>query len=493
MWSKQDLLNLVNEKLSGYKVIIVSNREPYIHSYEEEEVVWDKPASGLTIALDPVMKACGGTWIAYGGGEADKEVVDSLNRVSVPPDNPRYSLKRIWLSKEAINSYYYGFCNEALWPLCHIVYNRPIFRESDWEVYQRVNRIFADAVLEEAADQKAFVFIQDYHLALVSKLIKEQNNNIITAQFWHIPWPNPETFGICPWQTEILEGLLNNDVLGFHTRYHCINFMDTVSRTLESKIDYETDEVEINGHKTAVRTFPISVDFEQITETAQSEAVAAEISRLKTRLGVRNQLIGVGIERYDYTKGVPDRIRALDRFLGKYPEYIGKTVFIQAGVTSRIHIEAYRALNREIEALVEQVNWKYSTDGWKPIILIKENLSQLTLLAMRVMAHYFIVSSLHDGMNLVAKEFVASRYDEDGVLILSQFTGSSRELTDAILINPFAVDYFADAIKEALDMPPEERQHRMRKMREQVKEFNIYKWAVDIITELSKYASLDEI
>ncbi|MDD5037811.1 MAG: trehalose-6-phosphate synthase [Dehalococcoidales bacterium] len=487
MWTREDLNDLVKEKLSDYLFIVVSNREPYIHTFSGGKIVTQAPASGLTVALDPVMRACGGTWIAQGSGDADKEVVDKDNKVSVPPNDPRYSLRRVWLSKEEERGHYYGFSNQALWPLCHIVYTRPVFEERDWNMYKKVNEIFAQSVLDEIGDKKAFIFIQDYHLTLLSKLLKDRNPNIITAQFWHIPWPNPEAFRLCPWQEEILRGLLGNDLLGFHIRYHCHNFLDTVEQAIESLIDRERYEITCGGKKTEVHPFPISVDFDAISKEAQSEEVTNEIARLKNTLGLGDELIGIGTDRLDYTKGIPDRLRALDRFLEKNPEYQRRVVFIQAGVPSRIQIGTYMKLKEEVDNLVEEINWKYAIGRWKPIIILMEHESLLTLNALRRMANFCIVSSLHDGMNLVAKEFVASRSDEDGVLILSPFTGAAQELTDAVLVNPFATDHFAEAIKEALEMPQAERQRRMRKMREIVQENNIYKWAADIISELVKF------
>ncbi|MFC1870263.1 trehalose-6-phosphate synthase [Chloroflexota bacterium] len=487
MWTCQGLNDLVKEKLSSYLFVVVSNREPYVHIFSGREIVAQVPASGLTAALDPVMQACGGTWIAHGGGNADREVVDKDNKVGVPPVEPRYLLKRVWLSKEQEDGYYYGFSNEALWPLCHTVYTRPVFEESDWNTYKKVNEMFAQAVLDEVGDKKAFVFIQDYHLTLLSSLIREKNPNIISAQFWHIPWPNPEAFRICPWQEEILHGLLGNDLLGFHIRYHCNNFLETVDREIEAKIDRDRYEVVYGGRKTAVRPFPISVDFEEISQEAQKEDVTAEIERLKSRMGIEAEMVGVGMDRMDYTKGIPDRLRAVARFFEKYPEYCGRMVFIQAGVLSRIQLGTYKKLNEEIDSLVEEINWKYGTGRWKPIVYLREHLPPVTLMALRRMAKFFVVSSLHDGMNLVAKEFVASRFDEDGVLILSPFTGASWELTDALLINPYATDHFAEAIRNALVMPRAERRKRMRKMRAVVRENNIYKWAADIISDMVKF------
>ena len=487
MWTRESLSELVQQKLRDYLFVVVSNREPYIHTFSGRKIAVEVPASGLTVALDPVMQACGGIWIAHGSGDADSRVVDKDNKVGVPPDHSRYSLKRVWLSKEEEEGYYYGFSNQARWPMCHIVYTRPVFNEADWNTYQNVNDLFARSVAEEVGDKKAFVFIQDYHLALLSRLLKNKNQNVITAQFWHIPWPNPEVSRICPWREEILQGLLSNDILGFHIRYHCNNFLDTVERAIEARVDLERYEVFYGGKRTAVRAFPISVDFEAISQQAQSQEVAAEMRILKARLRLSKQIIGVGFDRLDYTKGIPDRFRAIDRFFDKYPEYKERVVFIQAGVPSRTHIPAYQLLNEEIDKAEGEINWKYSTGYWKPIIFLREHLSPTALMALRRLANFFIVSSLHDGMNLVAKEYVASRLDEAGVLILSRFTGAARELTDALLINPYATDHLAETIKTAIEMPKAEQQKRMRKMREVVRENNIYKWAADIITDLTRF------
>lgn len=487
MWTKESLNELVKEKLRDYLFIVVSNREPYIHSHSGQKIICQVPASGLTVALDPVMQSCGGTWIAHGSGDADRETVDADSKVRVPSDNPAYSLKRVWLTREEEEGFYYGFANQGLWPLCHIAYTKPVFDKNHWIIYNRVNRIFAQNVLEEVGNKKAFVFIQDYHLALLSRLIKEKNPNIVTAQFWHIPWPNREAFRVCPWQEEILHGLLGNDLLGFHIRYHCNNFLDTVDRAIEAKVDWERNEVTRGGKKTLVQPFPISVDFEELCLEAQKPEVTEEISRLKSTLGICDEKIGIGLDRIDYTKGIPERFNAIDRFLEKYPQYIGKVVFVQAGVPSRTQISTYQTLNEQIDTLVEKINWRYKTAYWKPIIWLREHCQPNTLAALRRMSDFCIVSSLHDGMNLVAKEFVASRFDEDGILILSPFTGAARELTDALLVNPYAVDNFAETIKTALEMPRNERRQRMRKMREVVKERNIYKWATDIISELVRF------
>ena len=484
-WTKANLQELVKDKLSDRLFIVVSNREPYIHVLSGDDIQCTVPVSGLTVALDPVMQACGGVWIAHGSGNADRQVVDDKNRVSVPPDDPSYTLRRIWLTKKEEDGYYLGFSNEALWPLCHVAYTPPNFDESHWNTYKKVNQLFADAVLDEVGNRQAFVFIQDYHLALLSRFIKAGNNQIITAQFWHIPWPNPEAFRICPWGEDILDGLLGNDILGFHIGYHCSNFLETVNRTLESKINYETSAVNRGGKRTLVRPFPISVDFDHIAQEAKGNEVTQEIERIKKMWGLDNQIIGLGLDRIDYTKGIPHRLRALDRFFSKYPQYQERIVFFQLAEPSRTHIKKYQELNNEIDDLIGEINWKYQNNSWKPIIGIKEHCSPLTVLAFHQLADFCIVSSLHDGMNLVAKEFVSSRVDEDGILILSRFTGAARELTEALLINPYATDDFAKTIKKAIEMPKKQRQARMKKLRHTVEQNNIYQWAGSIISELA--------
>jgi trehalose-6-phosphate synthase len=483
--TKESLQELVRTKLADRLFMVVSNREPYIHILSGDEVRCIVPASGLTVALDPVMRACGGIWVAHGSGGADREAVDDRNHVSVPPDEPCYTLRRVWLTKEEEEGYYLGFSNEALWPLCHIAYTPPNFDETNWNTYKSVNQIFADAVLEEIGDRQAFVFIQDYHLALLSRLIKAKNPQVITAQFWHIPWPNPEAFRICPWGEEILDGLLGNDILGFHIKYHCDNFLETVRLMLESRVDHERSAVSRGGKTSLVRPFPISVDFNRISRDASEAGVIEEMEEIRRRWQLGDEFIGLGMDRLDYTKGIPHRFKALDKFLARYPEYHGRVVFFQLGEPSRIHIKKYKELNAEIDDLVEEVNWKYKSDVWKPIIYVREHLPPVTLMAFNRLANFCIVSSLHDGMNLVAKEFVSSRVDEDGVLILSRFTGAARELTEALLMNPYATDDFAESIKKAIEMPKEQRKAKMKKLRQVVEENNIYRWAGNIISELA--------
>jgi alpha,alpha-trehalose-phosphate synthase [UDP-forming] len=486
MLDADSLRRLVSERLHSGKLIAVSNREPYVHTYRDGQPTPSEPAGGLVTALEPVMRACGGTWIAHGSGDADRAVVDEHDRVPVPPNDPRYLLKRIWLTQAEEDDYYYGFANQALWPLCHLAYTRPRFDAGQFRVYREVNARFAQAVLDEIGDAPAWVFIQDYHFALLPRMLKEQRPDLIVAHFWHIPWPNREAFQICPWAEELVDGMLGNDLLGFHTQTHCFNFINTVDRSLESVADYEEMSLTRGGHCTQVRSFPISVDCESIADAVGSPRVRAEAERVRAELDLAGMCVGVGVDRIDYTKGIPERFQAIDRFLEKHPERQGRFAFLQIGPPSRTDIDDYRALNEELDALAAQINAKYPN---RPIRILKENYPRDALLAFFLLSELCIVSSLHDGMNLVAKEYVCARSDDgdgDGVLILSKFTGASKELDGALPINPYDIEAFADAIEVALNMPAQERKRRMDRMCEALSTNNVYDWAASVVTEISR-------
>ena len=485
IWTAERLAVHVRSKLGESRLFVVSNREPFHHIRQGKNVAVVVPASGLVTALEPVLQACDGTWIAHGSGDADRETVDQNDRLRVPPEDPRYTLRRVWLSAEEEDGYYYGFANEGLWPLCHIAHTRPLFRASDWEQYQEVNRKFADAVLEEmAGTEQPVVLVQDYHFALLPRLIKEKRPDARVAIFWHIPWPNPEAFGICPWQRELLDGLLGADLIGFHVQAHCNNFLQTVDRALESQIDWEHFTVKRNEHITMVRPFPISVDFAEFKSTGAVSNSESERSALLKEQGVEAIFMGVGVDRVDYTKGILERFLAIERLLERYPAYLKQFVFVQIGAPSRTHIKRYHDLLEEVEAEAERINRRFQTANWKPIIFLKRQHSHREIERYYRAADLCLVTSLHDGMNLVAKEFLAARDDEDGVLVLSRFTGAARELRDALLVNPYDIDQTAEAIRFALEMDPEEKKQRMQRMRRLVREQNIYRWAGDLIGQL---------
>jgi trehalose 6-phosphate synthase len=488
MWTAERLALQVRARLGEGHLLVVSNREPYIHQRNGREIEVFIPASGLVTALEPVLDACDGTWIAHGSGSADSEVTDGRDRLRVPPEDPRYTLRRVWLTKEEEEGYYYGFANEGLWPLCHIAHTRPLFRAGDWQHYQDVNRKFTTAVLEEIENvAKPVVLVQDYHFALVPRLIKEKRPDARVAIFWHIPWPNPEAFGICPWQRQLVDGLLGADLIGFHVQAHCNNFLQTVDRVVESRVDWEHFSVLRQDHRTIVHPFPISVAFGEDDAAEKNNNDGSgylERTALMRSLGAEATFMGIGVDRVDYTKGILERFLAIERFLEKYPTYQGKFTFVQVGAPSRTHIKRYHDLLAEVEAEAERINWRFQGGKWKPIVFLKRQHSHQEIEPYYRAADLCLVTSLHDGMNLVAKEFLAARRDERGVLILSQFTGAARELRDALLVNPYDIDQTAEAIRAALEMEPEEKQLRVQRMRKVIKEHNIYRWAGNLITEL---------
>jgi alpha,alpha-trehalose-phosphate synthase [UDP-forming] len=486
-----DLAEIVSRISEGAKLIVVSNREPYVHERTEEGIRVVRPASGMVTALEPIVRAAGGTWIAYGGGTADRLVVDEKNRVALPPDDPKFTLKRVWISRSEEKGYYQGMSNTALWPLCHIVYKRPYFSRSDWEAYKSVNRRFRDAVLEEAGTAPAIVFIQDYHFTLLARMIKEARPDIRVLQFWHIPWPNREAFRIFPWEEELLDGLLGNDLLGFHIQYHCNNFLDTVGKAIESLVDYEHFRVIRGGHPTYVRPFPISVDYEQIEKDVHSPEVEKRRIHFFKEMDVdlRGMKLFVGADRIDYTKGIPERIQAFDRMLSRYPETRGKAVLMQLAAPSRTAVAAYRKLNEELDEIVGEINERHQTEDWVPVRFLRAHHDYYAVLAACRMADVLLVTSLHDGMNLVAKEFLSARTDGDGVLMLSQYTGAAREFPDALQINPFDLDQMADAMYAAFMMPEEERRPRMERMRSILEKNDVYDWGRKIFTEVERTVS----
>jgi trehalose-6-phosphate synthase len=485
-WSPGTLARVLNSELPDAQVIAVSNREPYIHNYENGKVVVQNPASGLVAAMEPVIRACKGTWIAHGSGSADVETVGLGDRIAVPPGAPEYTLRRIWLTAEEQDGYYYGLANEGLWPLCHIAYVRPIFREEDWKLYVAVNEKFADAVVAEARSPDPVVLVQDYHFALLPRMLRERLPRATIVTFWHIPWPNAESFGVCPWRREIIEGLLGSSILGFHTQFHCNNFLETVDRFVESRIDREWRAVVHRGSEVLVRPYPISIEWPPRAMAGQG-TIAQCRANVRAHLGLADNVqLGVGIERFDYTKGILDRIRAVDAFLSNHPEWKGRYCFVQAAAPTRSKLSSYRALQEDAIRLVDEVNARHGVNGWKPIVLSIRHHEPSEVFELFRAADHCIVSSLHDGMNLVAKEFVAARDDEAGVLILSNFAGASRELSEALLVNPYHASEMADAIHRALTMPRNEQQARMQLMRSLVRSHNVYAWAGQMLLDAAR-------
>ena len=489
-WTPSRLRTEVQRLFGDSQLCVVANREPYIHNRKGNQIEVLQPASGLVTAVEPLVRACSGLWIAHGSGSADRESSDSTGKLLVPPENHEYVLKRVWLSKAEEQGYYYGFSNEGLWPLCHIAHTRPSFESDDYKHYEAVNSKFAKSFLEELTQQPPIVLIQDYHFALLPQMIRAQRQDAILSLFWHIPWPNPEAFGICPWKKQLLTGMLGADLIGFHTQFHCNNFLDTVDRFLEARVDREQFSVTIQGHVCYVKPFSISVEWPARYDISP-EKFPQEKEDLLTELNLpKNIKIGIGVDRVDYTKGLIERFRSIERMLDHHPELVGKFVFIQIGAPSRTHIKRYQDLNSEVQEVADQINWKFHNAEVPPILLKLYHHNASELYRYYRAADVCFVSSLHDGMNLVAKEYISARSDSQGALVLSNFAGASRELVDALLVNPYDIDECAHSLHFALTMPAEERRQRMERLRAIVTEKNVYAWAGSFLSEIHRIAKM---
>ncbi|MFO1340979.1 MAG: trehalose-6-phosphate synthase [Burkholderiaceae bacterium] len=486
-WNPDRLRSLLHTQLRGDQVIVVSNREPYIHERNADgELAVKRPASGLVTAVEPVMRACSGTWIAHGSGSADRDVVDAQDRVAVPPGAHDYTLRRIWLTPEEEQGYYFGFANEGMWPLCHVAHVRPVFRESDWEMYKLVNERFADAVAAEARSDDPVVLVQDYHFALLPAMIRARLPRATILTFWHIPWPNPESFSICPWRREILQGMLGSTILGFHTRFHCKNFIETVDRNLEARVEQEHSTITYQHDETLVESYPISIEWP--TDSASWPSVATCRQRVFERLGLaEGSVLAVGVDRFDYTKGILERLHAVERLLEKRPEWVGRFVFVQIAAPTRAALEEYRAFQQRIHGVAERINQRFGQPGYQPVQLLASHHEHDAVNELFRAADMCLVTSLHDGMNLVCKEFIAARDDEQGVLILSRFAGAARELPEALVVNPYHVEETADALHRAATMPGAEQRERMASLRLTVRENNVFRWAGRMLADAGRY------
>ncbi len=485
-WNPEKLRSTLTQYLQGERLVLLANREPYIHQRGDGGVKVLHPASGLVTALEPVMRACSGVWVAHGSGNADRETVDEHDRIRVPPGEDSYSLRRVWLSDEEERGYYYGFSNEGLWPLCHVAHARPIFREEDWRHYELVNRKFADAVCEEVDTDDPIVLVQDYHFALAPRMIRQRLPKATIITFWHIPWPSAERIGICPWHDDLISGLLGSSILGFHTQLHCNNFIDSVDAFMESRIDRESNAIVQGDRRTLVRPYPISIEWPE--SRLEGVPPVAECRRLvRAQLGLsENALLGVGVDRLDYTKGIEERLGAVDALLARHPEYRGRFTFVQIAAPSRTKIARYQELNDRVEALAREINTRWGKGRYTPIVLLRAHHEPPVVFRYYRAADLCYVSSLHDGMNLVAKEFVAARDDEQGVLVLSEFTGAARDLTEALVVNPYDLRQASDALDAAIRMSSTEQRERMQSMRRLIAEFNVYHWAGRMLVDAAE-------
>ncbi len=494
LWSPQRLKLTLQRYLHGERLLVVANREPYIHDRAPDGSIRVlHPASGLVSALEPVMRACSGVWVAHGAGSADREMSDSSGHVRMPPGEESYVVRRLWLSPEEEKGYYYGFSNEGLWPLCHVAHARPTFRADDWQHYQAVNRKFVQAVCEEADSEDPVVLVQDYHFALVPRMLRDKLPRATILTFWHIPWPNAEQMSICPWHVELVEGLLGSSILGFHTQFHCNNFLEAADRFLEARLDREDFAVIQRRHRTLVRSYPISVEWPSRWAAAAAPVAECRKSVFGELRLAPDARLAVGVDRLDYTKGIEERFRAVERLFEREPHWLGRFTFLQVASPSRVVIERYGQLNRDVEQLAERINARFATRDWSPIVLRRWHTEPAEVFRLYRAADLCYVSSLHDGMNLVAKEYLAARDDELGVLVLSQFTGASRELAEALIVNPYDIDRAAAALGVALRMPEGEQRARMRAMRRLISELNVYRWAGRMLLDANRLRQREQL
>jgi trehalose 6-phosphate synthase len=471
---------------AGGGLVVVSNREPWMHERDPATgaIVARPTPGGVSVALDALMRERGGVWIAHGAGDADRLVVDAHDSVEVPPEAPAYRLRRLWLTSTQVERYYAGFSNSALWPLCHQAHVRPQFREEDWEAYRQVNRLFADAVAVEAPPE-ASVFLNDYHLALAARDLRAQRPLLRSALFWHIPWPDVDRLRICPWRRDILEGLLSNDLLAFQVPRDTRNFLAAASEELGAAVSGDT--AFYGDRAVRVVSIPIGADFDRISSILNEGQMGPDIARMAEQLGLTDRIVGIGVDRLDYTKGIPERIGAIGRLLRESPGLAERFTFVQIGVPSRADVPGYAEISAEIDDLVAQVNTEFgSGPDSGPIRYVKDTFQLPDLVALYRLADFCIVSSLHDGMNLVAKEFVAARDDLDGVLILSELAGAAHEMAEALIINPYDERGFTEAIARAIAMPEWERKRRMQTLRRQVAGRDVLAWASDILNRLER-------
>jgi trehalose 6-phosphate synthase len=473
----------------GTPLIVVSNREPFVHQRDEAggiRVV--APAGGLTSALQPLLTSTGGTWIAWGSGAADFEVTGPDDSLGVPPDRPAYRLRRLRLSTEEVGAYYGAIANRSLWPLCHSQLQHFRFEAEDWAVFRQVNRRFAEAAIDEARARPATVWVQDYHLALVPGMLRGARGLFI-HHFWHIPWPSPDILRMLPRARALVNGLLGNHLLAFQTPRDVRNFLMSARRFVPAAvIDVRRRGVRVGGRETAVRAFPISIDVEAWRALASRPSVeerARRVRRVALPPNGGGHLL-LGVDRIDYTKGIPRRFEAYRRLLQAHPELRRRVTLYQIGVPSRTDVPEFAAFEGEVVALAESINRDWGEGDWRPIHLVRENLDPASLAACYRAADVCLVTSLQDGMNLIAKEYVACQQGRLGVLVLSRFAGSSRELRGAVLVNPYDISAVARATAMALSLPPDERERRLTRMRQGLEAHTVYDWMTAIFKEVAR-------
>lgn len=465
------------------RFILVANAEPYVHEEKNGQIVCEKIAGGLTTALDPMMIESGGVWIAWGRGGADFEVLDSDNKVGVPEGKEGYALKRIKLTQQEVEGFYVGFANEILWPICHSFLDKAELDENDWRLYKKVNQRYARATLEEI-EKDDLTWVQDYHLALVPTLIRKEYPDAKIALFWHIPWPSWEIYRTLPWRNRIMEGLLGSDFIGFHTPEQVKNFLQC-AKASGNVLKEEKSKLIVNSREVKVKSVPLGVDYDWFANLARQGQMKTESKVLRETF--ESEKVILGVDRLDYTKGIPQRLEAFELLLSENPDLHGKIKLIQRIPPSRTQVEKYQKLGEEINELIGQINGQYQKKDWIPVRSFHQFFPELKqLIPYYLAADIALVTPLIDGMNLVSKEYIATTHD--GVLILSEFAGAASELKEAIQVNPYNPRELKEAIQKAISMPKEERKKRLSKLKDRVKNRDLNWWREEILNHwLSVY------
>ncbi|PRR74720.1 alpha,alpha-trehalose-phosphate synthase (UDP-forming) [Neomoorella humiferrea] len=454
------------------KIIMVSNRGAYNLQATESGIRPVPAISGLVSAVEPLLKEKGGVWIAWGGREAPRKNATGL-RLPVPQDDPLYSFQEVPLTAEEIELYYNGFSNGALWPLCHYFLEKCSYKAAEWETYVKVNNKFAEAALLETTEGDV-VWVNDYHLALVPSIIRNRQPKAKQFFFWHIPFPHHDLLSTLPWASHILRGLLGTDVLGFHLRSYADNFLNAVASLLDAEVDFEHNTVYWQQRCIYVGAWPMGIDYHNFRRRAMDPATVSRAMALRSQFNVER--LALSVERLDYTKGIVEKLLAWERFLDKSPKWRGRTSLIQIAVPSRTAVPAYRLLKEEVEAVVQRINHRFGQGSYRPVHFFWQGIPRQELVSYYLAADVMLVTPLRDGLNLVAKEYVASRRDGSGVLVLSRFAGAAQELKGAVLVNPYDLDGMAALFTRALNMDREEQEKRMRLMQERVRRYDIRWW-----------------
>jgi trehalose 6-phosphate synthase/phosphatase len=463
------------------RLIVMSNRAPIRIIREGREERLEPTVGGVGTTFLRLLERNGGLWIAWSGGQ--KIPAPKL----MPPGDPRFKIYFAPLGEQDISEYYHGMCNRGLWPLMHFMTPNCHFSTQHWNRYVRVNETFA-RIAAEQAQAGDLLWVQDFHLALVPRLVRKHRHDLPIGIFWHVPFPPEQLMRILPWREEFLEGMLGADVIGFHTASYATHFLNCCNRILHLEVDHKTGQIEAGGRMVTATAFPLGIPADFFSDLAASPRVVARAQRIRRSLGT--QVMVLGVDRLDYTKGILERLRGFERFLEQNPGWHRRVTLVLIAVPSRTKVTDYANLKRQLDEQVGYVVGRFSSEGWVPLRYLYTQFGAEELVAYYRAADVALLTPLRDGMNLVAKEFVASHLADDGVLILSEFAGAAEELTEALLVNPYNSDEIAERLRQAVEMDPSEKAARLRAMRQKVHAHDLERWSENFLAALAPEAML---